>query len=289
MWRETVTLPFKYDFDFVLERMEEDPLIHLDREKKWVDIPVSDRDVRDVVRVTSIGTTEEPVFLLEGEKEKDYLLERVSDIFLWNRNINEIEDHFKETSLAELQKEFPATPVVKSFHPYDALMRVIIHQQLNTSFAYTLSTRFVQEYGYKWRGVWFYPTPETVASLSYEDLRKLQFSGRKAEYVIDTSRKIVKGEVDLHSFYSMTDEETKNSLTKIRGIGKWTAQNWLMTGLGRPDLFPEADVGIQNAWKKYFDLDTKPDRSEMIPESERWAPYRSYAALLLWRSLMGKK
>lgn len=286
MWTEYVELPFRYDFPFVLKRMESDPLTHLDTEEKWVDVPLSLPGGRDVVRVQSLGTVDAPVFRITGEKEQEEVLRKIRDIFLWERNLNEVENHFKGTSLEDLQTRFPATPVVRSFDLYDALMRVIIHQQLNKSFAYRLSTRFVENFGGRLEGVWFYPSAETVASLSYEDLTALQFSRRKAEYVIDTSVKIAEGELDLHSFTSLTEEETIERLTKIRGIGKWTAQNWQMTGLGRSDLFPEADVGIQNGWKHYFGMETKPERAEMLEKSREWSPYRSYAALLLWRSLM---
>ncbi|SIS48865.1 DNA-3-methyladenine glycosylase family protein [Salimicrobium flavidum] len=287
MWTEKVELPFRYDFSFVLKRLEEDPLIHLHMEEEWVDVPlVMEDESREVARVESIGTIETPAFLITGETEKETVLSKIHDIFIWNFNMDRIEEHFKGSSLENLQNEFPATPVVKSFHLYDALMRVIIHQQLNMAFAYRLSTRFVENFGEQWKGVWFYPSPKTVASLSYEDLTALQFSRRKAEYVIDTSRKIANGELDLYEFTSLSEEETIDRLTEIRGIGKWTAQNWQVTGLGRADLFPEADVGIQNAWKHYFGLEAKPARSEMIEESREWAPYRSYATLLLWRSLM---
>lgn len=287
MWTENIELPFRYDFSFVLDRMGEDPLIRLDKQEQWVDVPlVLHGNEREVARVQSTGTRDAPEFRVTGERDRDTVVNRLYEIFQWDVDLEKMDAHFLGTSLADLQKKFPATPVVRSFHMYDALMRVIIHQQLNKTFAYRLSTRFVENFGEKEKGVWFYPSPEKVASLAYDDLRELQFSQRKAEYVIDTSGKIARGELELNDFEQIGAEDTITQLTKVRGIGKWTAQNWQMRALGRADLFPEADVGIQNAWKLYFGKESKPSQEEMLRVSREWAPYRSYASLLLWRSLM---
>ena len=106
-------------------------------------------------------------------------------------------------------------------------MKCIIHQQLNLSFAYTLTGRFVHTFGEQKDGVWFYPLPETIAQLDYNDLRELQFSMRKAEYVIDTSRMIADGRLDLDELDQLSDEDIMEKLVKIRGIGPWTVQNVL--------------------------------------------------------------
>lgn len=135
------------------------------------------------------------------------------------------------------------------------------------------------------RGVWFDPLPEAIASLETEDLRKLQFSQRKAEYVIDVSKRIVSGSLSLEELHDLTDLEVEERLLPIRGIGPWTVQNVLMNGLGRPNLFPMADIGIQNAIKRHFDLPAKPTKEEMAALSKDWTPYLSYASLYLWRSI----
>ena len=123
------------------------------------------------------------------------------------------------------------------FHLYHCLMKCIIHQQLNLSFAYELTKRFVHTYGEQIEGVWFDPLPETIASLETDDLRKLQFSQRKAEYVIDVSKRIVSGSLCLEELHDLSDLEVEERLLPIRGIGPWTVQNVLMNGLGRPNLF----------------------------------------------------
>jgi len=169
------------------------------------------------------------------------------------------------------------------------MMKTIIHQQLNIRFAYTLTERFVKKFGKEKDGVYFSPTPETVSQLKYQDLRELSFSQRKAEYIIDTSRLIVNGDLDLDELSLRSDDEVIDQLVKIRGIGYWTAENILLFGLGRQNLFPVKDVGIQNAVKNLYNLDQKPTIEQLLSFSEGWSPYKSYASLYLWGSLENQK
>ncbi len=289
MWKEDVTAESFYDFDYTLLRFSLDPLCKLNRDERWVDIPVTLGNERHVVRVVAHGTTSEPKFRIYGESvdRKEELLAHIHNLFQWDRNLEKIHEHFLDTNLDQLFNAHPGTPIVKDFHLYDCLMKTIIHQQLNMKFAFTLSTRFVQQYGEQIDGVWFYPTPERVAEIDYNELRELQFSQRKAEYVIDTSKLIVNGELDLEELAEKDDEEVMKRLTKVRGLGPWTVENWLLFGVGRADLLPKADIGIQNALKFYFDRDSKPSIPEITEMSQGWEPYRSYASLTLWRSIEG--
>jgi DNA-3-methyladenine glycosylase II len=96
---------------------------------------------------------------------------------------------------------------------------------------------------------------------------------------------IVQGELNLEKIKQLSDEEILAHLVKLRGVGPWTVQNFLMFGLGRPNLFPIADIGIQNALKKLYNLDRKPTEEEMKTFKLGWDPYLSYASLYLWRSI----
>jgi DNA-3-methyladenine glycosylase II len=124
-----------------------------------------------------------------------------------------------------------------------------------------------------------------VANLSVEQLRELQFSGRKAEYVIGIGKAITEGKLQIEKLNDLSDQEIYDQLIKLRGVGPWTVQNFLMFGLGRPNLFPMADIGLQNALKKLFELDRKPTIEEMENFKKGWDPYLSYASLYLWRSI----
>lgn len=289
MWHEDVVTKSFYDFDYTLLRFNLDPLCRLDQQERWVDVPVKLEGENHVIRVEAKGTTTEPRFRIYGDSldKKEKLLQHIHTLFQWDRDLEKIHEHFLDTNLGQLFHALPGTPIVKDFDLYDCLMKVIIHQQLNMKFAYTLSTRFVQNFGEEVNGVWFYPTPDKVAQIPYEALRELQFSQRKAEYVIDTSRLIVDGEIDLQALAEQSDGEVMKRLSKIRGVGPWTVENWLLFGVGRQDLLPKADIGIQNALKHYFERDQKPSPTEITDLSQDWGPYRSYASLTLWRSIEG--
>ncbi|MFT4413878.1 DNA-3-methyladenine glycosylase family protein [Fredinandcohnia humi] len=287
MWEKRVEVRPPYNFDRVIERLSLDPLINLDEKERTVKVPFYFNQEPIVVTVKAIGTTDLPVFLVSGEVDDamEYALQRVTHIFQWNVPLEEIQTHFLPTDLRAIFLEHRGTPLVLDFDPYLSLMKCIIHQQVNMSFAFTLTARFVKTFGKEIDGTWIYPTPEVISKIAIQDLRELQFSGRKAEYVIDTSKLIVEGSLELFELYKKSDEEITETLVKIRGIGHWTAQNFLLFALGRQNLFPMADIGIQNAIKKLYKLEKKPTYEQMEAYSRLWEPYLSYASLYLWRSI----
>jgi DNA-3-methyladenine glycosylase II len=118
--------------------------------------------------------------------------------------------------------------------------------------------------------------------LDYEDLQKLQFNRRKAEYVIDLSRQVADGELDLEGLQSLSDRQVVEKLVALRGVGRWTAECLLLFGMGRPDLLPAADIGVRNAVKKAFELDGQPTEAEVREWGEGWTPWRSYVTFYLW-------
>ncbi|MFD2656455.1 DNA-3-methyladenine glycosylase family protein [Gracilibacillus thailandensis] len=287
VWQEKIELGMPYDFDYLLFRLEMDKLNYVDFKKRSVLVPLRIGQEKHVVTVTATGTTASPSFLIEGQdtaRKKD-LLVQIADIFAWDQDLRLIQQFFADTDLAGLFEAYPATPLIREFDPFSNLVKTIIHQQLNMAFAQTLTARFVTTYGEQIDGVWFYPTADKVATIPYQELQDMQFSRRKAEYVIDTAKRIVAKELSLTSFYDKSDQEVMQQLTKIRGIGAWTVQNWLMFSLGRQDLFPSSDIGIQNALKLHFGLETKPTAAKLDEWNQAWKPYRSYAAMTLWRSI----
>jgi DNA-3-methyladenine glycosylase II len=276
-----------YNFDLVLDRLSLDPLHHVDKEKRSVKVPLMIENEPIAAEVTATGTTEHPEFIINGidGKHKEKAEERLAKIFQWHIPLEDIHTHFQNTELKAIFDEHYGTPVVLDFDPYGCLLKCIIHQQLNLSFAFTLTKRFVETFGFQKDGVWFYPRPETVAALTVEQLRELQFSGRKAEYAIGLSKEITEGRLNLEELAEESDEMVMKKLIKIRGIGPWTVQNFLMFGLGRPNLFPKADIGLQNALKKLYKLEAKPTHEQMDEYMLGWDPYLTYASLYLWRSI----
>ena len=272
-----------YNFDLVLDRLSLDPLHVVNSVKRMVKVPLMIDDTPQVAEVRAIGTTEKPVFEISGTNEKG--IETLTDIFQLNTDLGKVHSHFQKTTLKSLFDEHYGTALVLEFDPYRSLLKSIIHQQLNLKFAHTLTERFVKTYGNEIDGVWFYPAPEKLAALTVEELRQLQFSGRKAEYVIGVAEKVSSGELNFKEMKHLYNQEIHDILIKLRGVGPWTVQNFLMFGMGRHNLFPMADIGLQNALKKRFDLAQKPSKAEMELYIKEWEPYLSYASLYLWRSI----
>lgn len=287
MWQELIEIEGPYQFDRVIERHAIDPLNKVNIEKRLIKVPILIEENQYVVEVTGLGTVEKPIFKLSGKntKQKEEQVKRIAEIFQWDVPLKRVNQHFQQTELRDLFLEHFGTPLVLDFDPFSCLVKCIIHQQLNLSFAHTLTERFVKTFGTENEGVWFYPSPETVAKIPVDQLRDMQFSGRKAEYVIGLGKAVAEGELDLEALARVSEEEIFNELIKIRGIGGWTIQNFLLFALGRPNLFPTTDIGIQNALKKLYKLDRKPTLEEIEEYKRGWEPYLSYAALYLWRSI----
>lgn len=285
MWKETVSIAGPYDFQLALDRLKLDPINIVDVQNKSVMVPLIIDSKQVVIEVMGTGSLDNPQFLIQGTEEKERSLQRLSRIFRWDVQLKKIHEHFQKTDLNLLFENHYGTPLILDFDPFASLLKCIIHQQLNLAFAHTLTERFVQTFGNEIDGVWFYPTPEKVALIRVEQLRELQFSARKAEYVIGIAELVASGALNFNKMDQMTDEEISSELIKIRGVGPWTVQNFLMFALGRENLFPVADIGLQNALRQYYNLEQKPTKVEMERFKEPWEPYLSYAALYLWRSI----
>lgn len=275
-----IELPFTYQFSDVLKRLSLDPLNSIDIEDQLIRVPLN----QSVVSIQSIGTMYEPKFILTGLGTEEQL-QRISSIFHFDRSLEKVNLHFSNTNLQTVFQKFEGTPIIKDFSLYANLIKSIIHQQLNLSFARTLTTKFVHTFGTNSEGVWFYPSPEKIALLDVSTFKEMQFSTRKAEYIIGISQVIASGELNLEDISEETNEKIIALLTKYRGIGPWTAESFLLFGLGRENLFPLADIGLQNSLKQLWSLESKPTKEEITAHFNDWSPFLSYAALYLWRNI----
>lgn len=172
---------------------------------------------------------------------------------------------------------------------FEALSWAILGQQINLTFAYKLKKRLVENYGksftYKDTTYFAFPEARTIASLKTQDLRPHQISQRKAEYLIGVAQLIEKKELDKDTLLSLSPEEAKTQLIKIRGVGNWTANYVIMKCLRYSDGFPIEDVGLHNALKKQMNLSHKPDLPTIRRLGEKWHPWRGYATFYLWQTL----
>ena len=129
------------------------------------------------------------------------------------------------------------------------------------------------------------PAPDAILALPDEALRQAGLSWKKVSYVKDLSQRVHSGELDLAHIAQMDDEEIIKALVAVKGIGRWTAEMFLIFSLARPDVLAVDDYGIQVAMKRLYNLDDLPKPAIMREIAEAWKPYRSYASLYLWRSL----
>ncbi|HET6314050.1 MAG TPA: DNA-3-methyladenine glycosylase [Chloroflexia bacterium] len=129
------------------------------------------------------------------------------------------------------------------------------------------------------------PTAAQIFALPDQALRDVGLSWAKVSYIKDLARRVVSGELDLVHVSAMSDEEIIKELVAVKGIGRWTAEMFLLFSLARSDIFAVDDYGLRVAVKRLYDLPDLPKPGPMREIAEPWRPYRSYASLYLWRSL----
>jgi DNA-3-methyladenine glycosylase II len=163
------------------------------------------------------------------------------------------------------------------------LVEAIVSQQLSTRAAATIYGRLraLMPGGGP-------PTAEAILPLSDEILRSVGLSRQKASYLRDLSQKVVDGSLHTGSLAGMSDEEVVAELTRIKGIGRWTAEMILIFRLARPDILPVGDLGIVKAVRNAYGLRKTPDARRLLKIGETWRPYRSVASWYLWASLDNK-
>jgi DNA-3-methyladenine glycosylase II len=162
--------------------------------------------------------------------------------------------------------------------PFRALVHAIIAQQLSTKASATIEARFTALFD----GM---PTPNTVAATPDARLRAIGFSTQKLGYVRDLCRHVDDGTLPLAALDGMPDHEVVAALTQVKGIGRWTADMFLMFRLHRPDVLPVGDLGIVKAVQRAYRLRTVPSPARLMRLGEAWRPYRSVACWYLWASL----
>ena len=156
----------------------------------------------------------------------------------------------------------------------------IMSQQLSTKVATVIHNRFLALYEGK------EPTPQQILETPFEKLRGIGLSNAKVNYVQNVARFELEHGMDARKLNAMSNEEVIEYLTQIKGVGRWTVEMLLMFALGREDVFAIDDLGIQNAMVKLYKLDPgdkKKLKESLVKLSAKWAPYRTYACLHLWR------
>lgn len=177
------------------------------------------------------------------------------------------------------------SPVVLYPHTnyFKSLTEAIISQQLSDKAAATIVSRFKALFS----GTDF-PSPKQVLRKSDSEFRSVGVSGAKASYIKNLARAMEDKTVHFTDVAKLTDEEIIEMLVKVKGIGRWTAEMFLIFSLGRPDVFSFGDLGLRNAIKKIYSLRQDPSPKQLQKISSRWQPYRTCVSLYLWASLNNK-
>ena len=173
---------------------------------------------------------------------------------------------------------------------FEAVCWAITGQQINLAFAYTLKRRFVETFGdcieQEGHTYFIFPSSALVAQLSVSDLTALQFSARKAAYIIGIAKAITHQELTKAQLQTLPLEQAKERLVQWKGIGNWTANYVLMKSLQMQDAFPIEDVGLHNALKKLMKLPQKPDLPAIEQWAKPWSGWRAYLTFYLWQTLL---
>lgn len=198
--------------------------------------------------------------------------------------MKQIHDHFQSVDpvlaqALELIGEIP--PVTKKGNSSDhftALCESIVSQQLSVKVADVIWKRFVTLLEDQ-------VEPERVLQTPDQLLRDQGLSWAKIKYIKDLATKVADQEILLEKIDELSNEEVIIELTKVKGIGKWTAEMFLMFALARPDVFSMGDLGLKRAIQKLYKLEKEPSEAELVDLTSKWSPYRTYASRILWRTL----
>ncbi len=162
---------------------------------------------------------------------------------------------------------------------FHVLVRSILSQQISTSAARTIRQRLIDKVA---------PDPvtsESLSKLTQRQLRSVGLSKQKANYIQNLAAKSQNGELHLNQIGRLSDERVIEKLVQVKGIGRWTAQMFLMFCLGRPNVFPHDDLGIRSAIRNLYELGELPDKETSIKIAKPWEPYATVACWYCWRSL----
>ncbi len=227
---------------------------------------------------------------LVGNNLEKQIIEFVKDWFDYDRDLSSFYELLKKDSkLKHMTSEYKGLRLMAIPDLFEALCWSIIGQQINLTFAYKLKRRFTEVYGtkltYGGSNYYLFPKPEIVANIKVEDLLPLQFSNRKAEYLIEIARQFVSGNISKKILSTKPTNEAIGLLVSVRGIGEWTANYALMKSLKRLECVTYGDVGLYNALHNLKGFDKRPSRETLNSFFENFKNWEAYTVFYLWRSL----
>lgn len=187
-----------------------------------------------------------------------------------------------DRDLAYIFQTYRTPPLWRREASFATLVHIILEQQVSLASALSAFNRLQEKLG----GA---ITPENVLRLTDEELKACYFSRQKTVYARELAKAVTSGSLDLKSLENLPDAEVKAELKKIKGIGDWTADIYLLMALLRADVMPKGDLALHVAYKKLKNLALAPDSEKFQQIAEKWKPFRAVAARLLWHFYLSYK
>jgi DNA-3-methyladenine glycosylase II len=187
----------------------------------------------------------------------------------------------KDETLKAIIDEYGLPPMWTRPAIFQSLILTILEQQVSLASAYSAFKKLKEKIGFV--------TPKKILALTDAELKACYFSRQKVIYARALASAIVTKKLNLKKLALLTDEEIRTELKKIKGIGDWTVDVYLMHALQRSDLFPLGDIALVNSLKHVKQLHPKTTKEEMLAIAESWRPYRTVASMILWHAYIQRK
>ena len=196
-----------------------------------------------------------------------------------NRACKELSGQHAE--LAFVFEKYGTPPLWDRPAGFGTLLNIILEQQVSLASAKACFGKLAAHLGKV--------TPDGLLSINDADLKTIGFSRQKAAYARHLSEALLEKRIDLDGLHSMPDADVKAELIKLKGVGEWTSDIYLLMAILRPDVMPKGDIALHEAYRKLTNADKRPGSDEFIAMAERWKPFRSVAARLLWHYYLSEK
>lgn len=263
---------------------------------------VKDKSVRKLLKIEGVLTLIEIqendkkliIEILIGTKNEQIIGDFIQQWFDLQRDINPLYNLLsKDDDLKYMTTDYRGLRLLAIPDLFEALCWSVIGQQINLSFAYKLKRRFTEKYGQKLtfedHDYYVFPEPSSACNIKVEDLQPMQFSTKKAEYIIGIAQLFVENKLSKTQMEGLSTSDALKELCKVRGIGEWTANYALMKSLQRLECVTYGDVGLYNALHQIKNFPKRPERLQL---EEFFAPFKGWEAYIvfyLWRSLAEPK
>lgn len=251
--------------------------------------------------LVEIGQYEEDGTLADGLRVRDLLsgealpipaLDWVKELFDLDRDMEPFYALLAgDPALAPLLQRYRGLRLVRIPNLFETLCWTIIGQQINLGFAYNMKARLVEAVGdsvsFAEKNHWFFPEPEQVLTLTESDLKGMQYSRQKIDYLFTLSETMACKQLTKQELIDLGGYTAQHKrLLKLRGIGPWSADYTLLKCLGVASALPISDAGLHNALKNIHQLDAKPDLQQIRLWAKNWREWEGYVTFFLWRSLI---